>query len=731
MNNRIIYKYQVKHSISQNGHTELFIGEHMQLGKQFFLKSMAPADENDDLFRVRFYSEAKLLARLDHPNIMQATDFFQFEDRYWLAMEYFNGPTLEKMLQLNKSFPPQPALHYFKQLLRGLSFAHELGVIHRNIRPDMILLNKSGQLKIADFGVAMIQGDSGRVEIGKTFIDANYLSPEQIINPLNVDQRSDIYSTGVILFQMLTGCLPFKQGSSLTSLMLHLDECAPDIRTINPEIPDKIAEIVAKALEKSPEERFQSCREFLKAIEDYQHSLLPEGTTQKTYSKRTIMFGCSVLAGLALFGMVTYKIMTRESYVTILRLNGSNTIGSKLAPALAEAYLWRNGATKITRQQGSNPEEIIIKGLIDRHNGLAIEIKSHGSSTAFEGLADNSCEIGMSSRRIKNEEIKKLASLGDMTSLASEHILGLDGLAVITNEANSINTLNINELKEIFSGKTSGWQPINGTTAAISVYARDDKSGTFDTFKSLVLGSSKLVATAKRFEDSAMLSSQVSSDKNGIGFIGLPYIKSAKALAIKSGNATPVLPTPFTVATEDYPLARRLYLYTRQQPQNPRISEFVEFALSNEGQEIVEKNGFVSMAIKAATFPPPEMAPPEYKRVTASAERLSLNFKFKENSFKLDNKGQRDLDRLVRALTVKEFQGRPVMLFGFTDNQLPPAQSSELSRARAKTISEELSKRGINAATISGFGSLLPIADNSSMDGKNRNNRVEIWLGKK
>lgn len=739
MENRIIYKYHIKHTVRQSDNIELFIGEHLQLGKRFFLKSMTPDSITDNHFRDRFYDEAKLLAGLSHPNILQATDFFQQEDRYYLAMEYFAGPTLEKMIHFNRQFPEKAALHYFKQLLRGLAFAHAHGVVHRNMRPSMILLNRKGDLKISDFGVAMILGKGQREELGNVEGDADFMSPEQIVNPRNVDQRSDIYSAGIILFQMLSGKLPFEQGTSLTTLMLHLEEQAPDIRNVNPDVPERLATIIAKALEKSPDNRYQTCQEFLHDIEDYQKSLLigssdklqPMASTETKDHRRTYMMAGAIFCALIVIGLATYKLMSRQNYVTALRIHGSNTIGSNLAPALAEAYLKKVGATNIIREAGKNSEEVLIKGLIGSRDGIAVEIKSHGSSTAFEGLGADKCDIGMSSRRIKDDESKKLAGLGDMNSLASEHILGLDGLAVIVNDANPVTSLSTKDIKSAFSGAYSKWSDMGGGPSAINLYARDDKSGTFDTFKSLVLADSKLNSAAKRFEDSSQLSSQVASDKDAIGFIGLPYIKSAKAVSIKSGASLPIFPTSFTVATEDYPLARRLYLYTAQQSKNQRVNEFIEFSLSAEGQEIVEKTGFVPLTVRAGSFTPPESAPVEYKSLTAGAERLSLNFKFQKSSFKLDNKGQRDIDRLIKALASKEFLGRPVKLFGFTDDSQPDKESEALSRSRAQAVANELVQRGVAASVVTGFGSRIPVADNSSTEGKNRNNRVEIWLGRK
>jgi len=263
----------------------------------------------------------------------------------------------------------------------------------------------------------------------------------------------------------------------------------------------------------------------------------------------------------------------------------------------------------------------------------------------------------------------------------------------------------------------------------IKLYARDDKSGTYDTFKSLVLGDDKLAKTAKRFEDSNLLSTEVAADSNGIGFIGLPYIKSARAVAI-SGGPQAILPNAFTVATEDYSLARRLYLYTASQPGSQRVKEFIEFALSPAGQELAEKVGFVPLTVKATAHQLPANAPDSYRRFVQDAERLSLNFKFTGDGL-LDNKAVRDLDRLVKALSTRELQGRQILLFGFTDNEADPKSSLSVANQRVGQVAQELRQRGVVIAAAEGYGAQMPVADNGSREGKQRNNRVEVWVTKR
>jgi phosphate transport system substrate-binding protein len=214
----------------------------------------------------------------------------------------------------------------------------------------------------------------------------------------------------------------------------------------------------------------------------------------------------------------------------ILRLHGSNTIGAQLAPALAEAFLKAQGAQDVsTKSIGA--DEFAVAGSLSG-TMQTIEIQAHGSATAFQDLAAGSCDIGMASRKIQASEAANLSSLGDMTSPASEHVLGLDGLAVIVDRSNPLSSLSKRDIARIFSGEVRDWKEVGGSGGGINLFARDAKSGTFDTFKSLVLGSKPLAQGVERIEDSRELSNKVSQNSNAIGFVGLPYVLDAKALAV-------------------------------------------------------------------------------------------------------------------------------------------------------------------------------------------------------
>jgi len=416
-----------------------------------------------------------------------------------------------------------------------------------------------------------------------------------------------------------------------------------------------------------------------------------------------------------------------DSGNVMLRLHGSNTIGEELGPALAEAFLKKQGAQNVKIIRDS-PEAIRVVG-----DGKTIAIEARGSSTAFTDLAAGKCEIGMASRPVKPEE--STSATGDLTLPSAEHVVGLDGVAVIVNRNNSVDTLNKEQLAQIFAGVTTDWSAVGGKPGPITLYARDAKSGTFDTFRTLVLGARNLFASAKRFENSAELASSVAADPGGIGFVGLPYVGSTKVLAISDKGSRALTPNRLTVATEDYLLSRRLFLYNSANSTSQTVNRFVEFALGREGQDVVEKSGFISQHVRVdrteSAAAPPAESPSDYKKIAENAQRLTVDYRFKAGSSSLDNKAVVDLDRLVTTLSDLHYSGADLILLGFADATGDPATNQRLSKERATSVAEQIARRGVNPATVIGFGQAMPIADNGTEEGRQRNRRVEVWVKKK
>jgi phosphate transport system substrate-binding protein len=414
----------------------------------------------------------------------------------------------------------------------------------------------------------------------------------------------------------------------------------------------------------------------------------------------------------------------------VLRIQGSNTIGAQLGPALVAGLLDKQGAGSIQQQPGIHPNEIRVTGLLPSGQKVSIDVAAHGSSTGFAALKTGQADLAASSRPIKNAEISELAGLGDLRSQDAEQVIAIDGVAVILHPANPVRQLSINQLAKIFSGEIHDWEQLGGTGGAIHLYARDQQSGTFDTFNELVLTrfGKTLARDAQRFESSEGLSDEVSKDRQAIGFIGLPYVRRAKAVAIIDGESKPMLPSISLIATEDYPLSRRLYFYLPPDSKQRWAKALVRFAQSPQGQSIVAQNGFVAQTVQAVKVRATAEMPADYQNLTREAERLSVNFRFAQGSASLDTKARLDLKRVVDYLKAHDKLNQKVTLVGFGDAKSDPSRAQLLSKLRAMAVRRELLKGDVILRDVRGFGDEMPVATNDVDEGRIKNRRVEVWV---
>lgn len=266
----------------------------------------------------------------------------------------------------------------------------------------------------------------------------------------------------------------------------------------------------------------------------------------------------------------------------LLRLSGSKTIGPVLAPELVRAWLASIKASDVeeTDRVGRDRNQLLESVISARLNGnpVVVELQARGAASAFNDMATGDADIGITSREINASELIRLMPLGDMRSDASEHVLGLESVAVIVPQSNTISSLSRSTLKKIFNGQISNWSALGMKRLPIHLYARDKDSRTNDEFASLVLGDGSM-ANAKRYEDSAKLESDVASDPGGIGFVSMRYVKGTRSVFISDEMGAP--------------LGRQLYLYTAATPRNPAAIDFVRFALSPQGQSILRQARFV------------------------------------------------------------------------------------------------------------------------------------------
>jgi serine/threonine-protein kinase len=219
----------------------------------------------------RFLREIKLLATLDHPNIAALRNALTLDNQLVMIMEYVEGATLASRLQQGP-IPPADAVNYAEQLLSALSYAHHLNVIHRDVKPANMMLTPQGVVKLMDFGIARPNNEAGMTVTGTTLGSLNYMSPEQVRGE-PVDPRSDLYSLGVSLYEMVTGQLPFRGHSNYSVMSAHLQELPPPPITVRPDLPKGINDIILMAMAKEPQGRFQSAEAFGNALKSVMPSV--------------------------------------------------------------------------------------------------------------------------------------------------------------------------------------------------------------------------------------------------------------------------------------------------------------------------------------------------------------------------------------------------------------------------------------------------------------------------
>ena len=247
--------------------------------------------------------------------------------------------------------------------------------------------------------------------------------------------------------------------------------------------------------------------------------------------------------------------------------------------------------------------------------------------------------------------------------------------------------------------------------------------------KALVLDPhhSELAAQVQRFESSETLAERVRADRQGIGFSSLATVHGAKVLAIAEGDAPAMLPTPTLVASEDYPLSRRLFFYLPARAA-PLAVALAEYTQTPAGQAIVARQGFVAQQVKALPVPAQADMPPRYRTLAAEARRLTVNFRFQPGSANLDNKALRDVRRVADYLRQAGKLQHQVVLVGFGDPKETQGRAALLSRLRAMAVRRELARDGVETKEVTGMGDELPVADNDQEQGRLRNRRVEVWV---
>ena len=409
----------------------------------------------------------------------------------------------------------------------------------------------------------------------------------------------------------------------------------------------------------------------------------------------------------------------------LFQIHGSNTIGSKLGPQLVKAFLKTRGCQKVEQRLLAGENDIAMQCSTDGKQ-MVIRIVSKGSSTGFQAMDNGDADIVASSRPVRKKEIKQLARYGRISSHDAETVFALDALAVIVNTLNPVDALPITSIARIFQGQVGDWSRVGPGQGPIRLLVRDKASGTKDTFNNLVLGKGvRIYHRHRSFMSNAELSDEVSTNKNTIGFTSLSSVGNNKALVVSMTGGAGVAPTAANIATEDYPLARRLYFYMPTKKVNPAARAFLEFVKTEAAQNIVAQSGFTPLTIKRLEAVA-QGTSSRYARATRGYERLSVNIRFSREGKVIDSFGQQSIVRLAKFM--EENNGSLLLLgfYGLSEGK----NDRQFSAQAAGRVSKALINTGVRKSRIivRGLGDERLLSTGRRAKDNNQNIRVEVWF---
>lgn len=262
-----IHNYEIIDKIGEGGMGAVFLGKDDLLDRKVAIKVLHARLLSDQNLLERFKSEARILSRFHHTNIASLYNFLQFDDSYCMVMEYVDGVSLDDLLKKNHRLPADYAVSLISQALDGLRYAHNKGVIHRDLKLANLILSNEGTVKIMDFGIARAVGSSRLTSTGRAIGTLDYMSPEQIKGKEG-DEKSDIYSLGIVLYELLTGDVPFKADTEFELMKAHLEQKPQSVKKYIQDLPSALDKVVLQTLEKQPEKRFANAQAFQAALHE-------------------------------------------------------------------------------------------------------------------------------------------------------------------------------------------------------------------------------------------------------------------------------------------------------------------------------------------------------------------------------------------------------------------------------------------------------------------------------
>lgn len=428
---------------------------------------------------------------------------------------------------------------------------------------------------------------------------------------------------------------------------------------------------------------------------------------------------------------------------------GGSGIGTNFMPELVKSYAASRGLT-VRQTIGTDDRDLIFT--LEDSTGKEVgtfNVLRRGVAQGYRDLIDDKVELVWTSARMTDaqEALFAQAGLREMRTQGREHVFALDSMVALVSQDNPAVSISVENLAAIYAGRITDWSQLGLPAGPITVYAPVEGMGLLMHFKNTILTPRglELRPDAVRLGTVIEWSDRVASDPKGIGFNFIGYLRNAKALNVATACGLVTRPTYFSAKTEEFPLARRLYLYTKGRPQSALGRELLDHALSPEIQSVLRAANFVDQEPESLPFKE-QGARIAYALNAAKedfdldamrslitdisqASRLSTTLRFNTASFELDTKAVNDVERLAQLLATEEYKNRPVMLIGFADSVGNYNANLALSLRRAAAVSAALKNAGYaGQLQVKGYSELAPVACNDTPENREFNRRVEVWI---
>ncbi len=373
-------RYQIIEELGMGGMGRVYKVHDTEINEKVALKLLKQEIAADERIIERFRNELKIARKVSHKRVCRMYDIGKEEEKYFITMEYVEGEDLKSLIREKGKIPKVDVLKLAKQICEGLAEAHELGIVHRDLKPQNIMIDKEGNAKIMDFGIARSVEAPGVTQTGVMIGTPDYISPEQA-EGADTDHKSDIYSLGVILYEMVTGRVPFKGDTALSVALKHKAQLPKDPRKLNPEVSENMSRLILVCMEKDRERRYQRAEELLVDMKNIEEGF-PLGT--KIHPRRKTIFATlirkklfipALVAALAIIAVVVWQLLLKTPSMTSIAVLPFED----LSPQKDEDYLCDG----------------IVEELINRLNKIEnLWIPARTSSFSFKGKGLNIQEIG-------------------------------------------------------------------------------------------------------------------------------------------------------------------------------------------------------------------------------------------------------------------------------------------------------------------------------------------------